>query len=147
MARRLGTSQTYIFNIIHQDLNQQKKVKPKVHHLTQRIIAQRKDRALPFYNLIKNEQYEYILTLDEAMSPLHHMNGKREFFYESEDTKKRRAKVPLASKSPSFPERMFAVGFCWRGQTKLYVVPAKAKVNAELFIKHILSPMMLVDVP
>jgi hypothetical protein len=81
MARRLGSSQTSFFNIIHQDLNQQKKVKPKVHHLTQqRMIAQRKDRALPFYNLIKNEQYEYILTLDEAMLPLHYMNGKREFF-------------------------------------------------------------------
>jgi hypothetical protein len=42
---------------------------------------------------------------------------------------------------------MFADGFCWRRQTKLYLVPAKAEVNAELLIKYILTLMMLVDVP
>ena len=42
---------------------------------------------------------------------------------------------------------MFAAGFSYRGPTRLYVVPKAAKVNADLFIKLILKPKMLVDIP
>jgi hypothetical protein len=42
---------------------------------------------------------------------------------------------------------MFAASYGWRGQAGLYVVPTKAKVNANIFIKHVLEPMMLASVP
>jgi hypothetical protein len=38
---------------------------------------------------------------------------------------------------------MFAASYGWFGQTRLYVVPEKAEVNAETFFKRILTPMML----
>jgi hypothetical protein len=148
MGRRVGASAASINHLIHKVLGQQKTMKPKVHHLTDRMIAQRKERALNFFNLINNENFKDILTMDEAMLPLNYMNGKTDFFYESKHPKERRKVKPLASKAPSHPQqRMFAAGYGWRGQTRLFIVPAKAKVNADIFIKHILEPMMLVDVP
>jgi hypothetical protein len=148
MARRLGISVASISNIIHRDLDLHKRMKPKVHHLTERAIAQRKERALHFYNLINSDKLEYILTMDEAMLPLDFQNGQRMFYYESNNPDKRRSVEPLASKSPGFPvQRMFAAGFSWRGPTKLYIVPSNTKVNSEVFIKQILEPMVTVDIP
>jgi predicted XRE-type DNA-binding protein len=148
MGRRVGVPQQSVSYLIRNDLDYRKKKKVKVHHLTEAAIAQRKIRALPFYNLICNEQYKDILTMDEAMLPLNYQNGQREFFYQPNNPKNRGKKEPVASKSPSWPkQRMYAAGFGWRGQTRMYIVEAKAKVNAEYFIEHILSPMMLVDVP
>ena len=42
---------------------------------------------------------------------------------------------------------MMAAEFCWRGKTKLYIIPAKAKVNADYFIQYILAPMFDEDIP
>jgi len=147
MARRVGASQTLIFKLIHRNLKQRKRKKVKVHHLIDRMIALREQRALKSYELIKDRKYEYILTMNEAMLPLDGLNGQREFFYKPKDREERSDDPPVLSGSPSHPQqRMFAAGFSWRGQTRLYVVPKEAKVNADLFIEHILRPMMLEDV-
>ena len=42
---------------------------------------------------------------------------------------------------------MMAAAFCWHGQTRLTIIPARAKVNADYFIQHVLAPMFDVDVP
>ena len=39
------------------------------------------------------------------------------------------------------------MGICWRGTSRLYVVPDGCKVNAETFIKLILKPMVEKDIP
>lgn len=112
------------------------------------MITKRKERALAFYNIIKDPHYEYILTMDEAMLPLDGKNGQRDFFYEPKDPAEGSDDPPVACGSPSHPlQRMFAASYSWRGETQLYVVPKDAKVNSALFIEHILEPMMLVDVP
>ena len=80
MRRRVGASATSINRMIHKVLNQRKTKKPKVHHLTERMISQRRARALNFFNLINNESFKDILTMDEAMLPLDYMNGNRDFF-------------------------------------------------------------------
>jgi hypothetical protein len=148
MARRVGVSQATINRIIHHDLNSRKKMKAKVHHLNEKMILQRKERALKFYNLIANGKYKNILTMDEAMLPFDFKNGQREFFYQSKNPEERRSEEPLVSRAPSFPEqRMFTAGYGWFGPTRHYVVPPKAKINAETFIEWILKPMMLEDVP
>jgi DNA invertase Pin-like site-specific DNA recombinase len=64
MARRVGASQSTIHRIIHQNLNSKKKVKVKVHHLDERMIVQRKERALNFHNFIANGNYKDVLTMD-----------------------------------------------------------------------------------
>ena len=42
---------------------------------------------------------------------------------------------------------MVAMGFCWQGKSRLYVVPEKTKVSSEVFIKSILKPMITYDIP
>ena len=42
---------------------------------------------------------------------------------------------------------MTAAGFSWKGPTQLFIIPAKAKVNADYFIQHIFEPIFAVDVP
>jgi hypothetical protein len=81
------------------------------------------------------------------MLPLDFKNERGKNFYQSKNPEKQRLIEPLASRAPSSPEqRMFAAGYGWFGQTRLYVVPAKAKVNVETFFKWILAPIMLEDV-
>jgi hypothetical protein len=123
-------------------------MKAKVHHQDERMILQRKQRALKFYNLIANGEYKNILTMDEAMLPLDFKNGQREFFYQLKNPKERWSEESLVSRAPNCPEqRMLANGYGCFGQTRLFVVPPKAKINAESFIEWILKPMMLEDVP
>ena len=42
---------------------------------------------------------------------------------------------------------MVAMGFCWHGKSRLYVVPEKTKVSSEVFIKSIPKPMITEDIP
>ena len=42
---------------------------------------------------------------------------------------------------------MVAMGICWYGKSRLYVVPEKTKVNADFFVKKILKPMVTYDIP
>ena len=42
---------------------------------------------------------------------------------------------------------MFAAGYSWRGQTQLYCIPEKSKMNGELFIKQVLSLIVKEDIP
>ena len=42
---------------------------------------------------------------------------------------------------------MVALGICWEGQSKVYFVDPKAKINKEYFVEHILTPMVTVDIP
>ena len=148
MAKRVGASKTSVSRLIHGRLEQKKFKKAKVHHLTEAAIAKRKERALPFYDLIKNGQYEYILTTDEAWLPHKKNNGQREFFYDAKLAKNRREDAPVAVQSPAWPQkRMFAAGFSWRGPTRLYIVDGDAKVTGAYFLEHVLIPMMTVDVP
>ena len=58
--------------------------------------------------------------------------------------KERDRPAPLATSAQQFPEQhMMAAIFCWNGQTQLFSIPARTKVNADYFIQH----MFLVDVP
>ncbi|GAU87707.1 hypothetical protein RvY_00518 [Ramazzottius varieornatus] len=138
MAKKIGVSQHTIHRIIHEDLGATIRKKPKVHFLSQKAIKQRKDGALNFHNII-SENLEYIFTMDDATAGLQ----------ERKDRFRLHGRViPTAVKSSSFPaQRMFAAGYSYRGSTRLYAVPQKAKVNADLFIKKILKPMFDIDVP
>lgn len=62
MARRVRTSQASIFKITHKNLDQRKKKKVKVHHLTERMITRRKNRTLPFHNVYDHCEPSVLLT-------------------------------------------------------------------------------------
>jgi hypothetical protein len=52
MGRRVGASAASINYLIHKVFIQQKTIKPKVHHVTNRMIAQRTERTLNIFNLL-----------------------------------------------------------------------------------------------
>jgi hypothetical protein len=86
--------------------------------------------------------------MDEVKLPLDYQNGQKNFFYESNDTKERREVEPLKSRSPWFArQQILTARSCWRGSTGVYDVPVKATLNSAHFIKDILAPVILVDVP
>ena len=148
MGKRVGASAMLINRLIHGHLDKKLLKKTKVHALTPAATEKRKIRSLPFYNLINNRQFEFILTMDEAWLPYTLKNGEQDFYYDAKTVGERREDPPLTVQSPSHPQkRMFAAGYSWRGPTRFYVVEDKAKVNGEYFLEHILKPMMLVDVP
>jgi hypothetical protein len=54
----------------------------------------------------------------------------------------------METQKPSHPQqRTFATSYGWKGESCLFVIEPDTKVNAKYFIKHVLSPMMLEDVP
>ena len=148
MARCVGVSQSSIHRLIRNRLERKKMKKTKVHALTEAAIEKRRIRALPFYNLINNRQFEYILTMDEAWLPYNVNHGQRDFFYDSKSKENRRKNPPLSVQEPAHVQkRMFAAGFSWRGPTRLYIVKGDAKINGQYFLEKILKPMMLFDIP
>ena len=42
---------------------------------------------------------------------------------------------------------MVAIGICWNGVSRAYIVPEVSKVNIEFFIDFILRPMVQEDIP
>ena len=86
--------------------------------------------------------------MDEAILPFDVKNSQKKSFHQLNNPEERWSEKSLVSRMPSFPEqRMFAAGYGWFGQTKPYVVPLKAMVNIETFIKWILKLMLLEDIP
>ncbi|GAV04835.1 hypothetical protein RvY_15055 [Ramazzottius varieornatus] len=147
IAARVFVSLHTVTTIVHQDLGAKVRKKTKVHYLTEKAKKQRKDRARHFHELISNN-LEYILTMDEAILPSDFKNGKTDFVYLSKKNVEDGRVVPPSVRSPGFPlQRMFAAGFSYRGQTRLYAIPRKAKVNADVFIQMVLRPMFDFDVP
>ena len=148
MGKRVGVSQQRISQIIKEDLGKKRLKKQGAKHLTEDLVYKRKKRAGEFKKLIKGENLEFTLTLDEAMLPLDYTNGETTHYYATKKIEERDRPPPLATSAQQFPEQhMMAAGFCWRGKTKLYIIPAKAKVNADYFIQYILAPMFDEDIP
>ncbi|OQV19515.1 hypothetical protein BV898_06502 [Hypsibius exemplaris] len=68
-------------------LEKKKLKKVKVHYLTAAAILQRSLRALPFYDLIKDDQFMRVFSMDEAMLPLDYENGQSEYYYAPKTSK------------------------------------------------------------
>ena len=143
-----GVSQPVVSRIISEDLGRIRKKKVKQRYLTDAMIEKRRFRAEAFAELVTPDKAEYILTLDEAMLQFDHTNGQTEFFYTEKEISERLREAPLKSSAPQFPQQvMFVCGFTWRGQTRFYHIPLNSKMTAEVFIREVLSPIMLVDLP
>ena len=67
--------------------------------------------------------------------------------YASKNVKERDQPAPIATSPQQFPEKyMMVAGFTWRGPTQLFIIPPKTNINAEYFIKHVLTPMFDIDI-
>ena len=148
IGKRVGISQQRISEIIKEDLGMKRLKKRSAKHLTDEMVDKRKKRAKKFKKLIEGDQLKYLLTEDEAMLPLDYTNGETDHYYALKNNEERDRPAPLATSAQQFPEQyMMAAAFCWHGQTRLTIIPARAKVNADYFIQHVLTPMFDVDVP
>ena len=83
--------------------------------------------------------------MDEMMIRTSDLQGQTNFYY-----KGRRVIVPESMhKMPckNWPEQVLvAIGIYWFGKSRLYVVPAKTKISAAVFIEYILKPMLTYDI-
>ena len=90
---------------------------------------------------------DYMLTLDEAILPNDHANGQTDHYYAKKKVSERGRPAPIATSQQQFPEQcIMCGGFSTRAPTRLFIIPQKTKVNAEYFIKHVLTPMFDIDV-
>ena len=83
--------------------------------------------------------------MDEIIVPTGEINGETDYYY------RRKKVVPeIWKKKPrkNWPEKvMVAIGICWKGTSRIYMVPPKTKVNAKAFLNLILQPITFVDIP
>lgn len=146
MARKLDMSPRSIGRILKEKIGIKQLRKTKVHGLTAKQAAQRLERGEKFVKFISRRKVKFLFTMDEMMISTEHLTGKKNFYYAG-----REVVVPASWKKlsvQSWPKTiMLAMGICWRGTSRLYVVPEGSKVNAATFIKLILQPMIRHDIP
>ena len=146
LARMYNVSRRTIKRIFEEDLGIKTRKKKKTHHLTEKQAQQRLDRGPAFLEHLTPRKLRYLFTFDETYISLDDLSGETDFYYEMEGVE-----IPEDWKlkpRKSWPKQvMVVIGICWRGKSKAYIVPEKAKVNAEYFIHHILKPIVEKDIP
>ena len=121
------------------------KRKQKTHKLTDKQAAQRLKRGSTFRRWLSRRKLPYIVTLDEMYLSTNGTTGKTDGYYE---TKGKQAPSEYKKKERSgWPPILCAIGVCHRGSTSLRIVPENVKINQEVFLKKVLSPMWKEDIP
>ncbi|OQV14207.1 hypothetical protein BV898_11560 [Hypsibius exemplaris] len=95
MARRVGVSEATIRRLADGRLEKKELKKVKVHYLSAAAILQRSLRALPFYDLIKDDQFIRMFSMDEAMLPLDYENDQSEYYYDVKERRKNKILSPM----------------------------------------------------
>ena len=147
MARRLKMSPRYVGRIVNNVLGVHQVKKRKVQELTEKQKAVRYDRGKKFLKkYLTRRKLKLLFTMDETMIRTSDLQGQSTFYYKGS-----RVVVPEdLQKLPrkNWPKQILvAMGICWYGKSRLYVVPEKTKVNSDVFIKKILKPMVTYDIP
>ena len=146
MSRKLGIAIGTVNNILKKDLKVKLRKKTKTHMLTAKQAQQRLDRAPGFLEYLTPRKLKYIITFDETTVSSNDIDGQTNFYYQFEGqvVPESWRKMPKSS----WPKQlMVAIGICYRGKTKVYIVPPKSKVNARFFIDNILKPIVEKDIP
>lgn len=142
LANLHGCSRRTIHRVLHNDLGQIRRKKPKTHQLNQIQMSQRFAAcSLLLFEELRPERFEFIVTLDESWLFLPNNSGETEFCYVGENEI-----VPddwCYEKHESFRAKTMAVGILTgRGPCPLIFVPQKVKVNAEFYKNHVLRPLV-----
>ena len=146
ISRKLQVSYGTVSNIIHGNLGLVVRKKKRVHSLTDVQKKQRYERAKFFISYLGPFKTRLIFTMDETWITLDDYNVEKDHYYTDgeieipEDWKKKPTK--------QWPKKiMVAIGICWFGMSRAYVVDGSAKVTAQVFIDQILSKMVQKDLP
>ena len=146
ISRKLQVSYGTVSNIIHGNLGLVVRKKKRVHSLTDVQKKQRYERAKIFISYLGPFKTRLIFTMDEIWITLDDCNAETEHYFTDGVME-----VPQAwKKKPKkqWPKKiMVALGICWNGVSRAYVVDGTAKVTAQVFIDQILSKMVEIDIP
>jgi hypothetical protein len=146
LATRLEVSQRTIQRILAKDLELKVRKKRRTHDITPQQAAQRLERGRRFLGYLGKYKSRMIFTMDETFVTLNDFNVERDIYYQGKEVV-----VPASWKKKSkksWPKKvMVAMGICWEGTSRAYIVPQKSKVNSAFFIKHVLRPMVEFDIP
>ena len=129
LSRKLKVSLGSVSNIIHENLGLVVRKKKRVHHLTDVMKKQRYERAKVFISYLGPFKTRLIFTMDETWITLDDCNVETDHYYTDGVMK-----IPQAwKKKPKkqWPKKiMVAIGICWNGVSRAYVVDGSAKVTA-----------------
>ena len=102
--------------------------------------------VMPGSVVLSRRKLPFFFTMDEVMIQSKETTSQTNSYY-----KRQHVVVPDSWKKlprTNWPKNvMVAMGICWRGKLWIYIVPEKAKVNADFFVKFILKPMVKKDIP
>ena len=82
-----------------------------------------------------------IFTMDERVIILNNVNVGRNIYYQQSENAVPEYWKKLQCKSWP-PHVMMAIGICWNGVSRAYIVPETSKMNADFFINFILWPKL-----
>ena len=147
MAMKNGVSASTIIRIIDKDCDAESRRKYTVHALSDKQAQQRLERRPNFLKYLKGEKWKFILTIDEFWIYSSYVNGQSKVFYkrmrrggENCDEWRKYCK----QKHPKGV--MCATRISHRGPTGMYLIPSRAKINADVYINNILQPVLTKDI-
>ena len=84
--------------------------------------------------------------MDEMLISTDDVNDQTDFYYNQQGVVVPESWRKLPKKN--WPKQiMVAMGICWHGKSRIYIVPSDVKVNADAFIKFILKAVIEKDIP
>jgi len=145
MANKLNTSQQVVSYQINHVLGKKLVQKPKGHILTAKMVGKRYRRSWPLYRLLRGQRWQKVITTDEAWFYLDNTSEQTKVQYISRGQK--RSSLQSTTKSPHPKGVMVWAGISANGCTEVRFVKPGAKVNADYYIKHVLTPFVKHDIP
>lgn len=112
--------------------------KPKGHALSSKVIEKRRRRSWPLYRRLKKDQWQNVITSDEAWVYLSDTGRKRSVQYISRDEKRSDAEVKVHVANPRGV--MVWVGMSSKGLSKPLFIEPGAKINANYYQQKVLRP-------
>ena len=143
IAKKVRMSQQLVHYHIHSTLGKKTWKKPTGHELTENKAETRRRRSLGLYSLLKCDQWRNVITSDEAMFSLDITDGQSPLQYLDRDQSRNDLQVKTHKKNPK--SVMVWIAMSANGLSKPRFVPPHTKMNAQLYIKHILRPFFRYD--
>ncbi|GAV04160.1 hypothetical protein RvY_14478-2 [Ramazzottius varieornatus] len=130
IAKKLQVSIRSVGRMIHQNLGLEVRKKRKLHDLTEAQKKQRYERGKLFISYLGPFKVRHIFTMDETWISLDDCNVDTDHFWTDGS-----AEIPEEWKKKTtkrWPKKvMIAIGICWFGMSRAYVVNGSAKALRE----------------
>ena len=146
IAKQCNITQPYVHRIIHQDLGNQVRRKPRCHQLKESHKRNRKTNSRKLYEKhLAGQRSEFVVTLDEALFFVEDCNGTRKICY----TKSRKeVHKYIYQKKEKFGKKLMVVGaISGRGVLPLIPVRTNCKINSKYYVDNVLKRFLEEEIP